>query len=65
MFVGERVRLKLFHSVEGRRKFSGKLTEVNDSAIRLEVDGLGETDFLLEDIQRANLIADKSNLGRR
>jgi ribosome maturation factor RimP len=65
LFVGERVRLKLFQSVEGRRKFSGKLKEVNDSAIRLEVDGLGETDFPMEDIQRANLIVDKSNLGRR
>jgi len=65
MFLGETVRLKLFHSIEGRRKFSGKLSEVGDAAIRLEVDGLGETFFQLDDIQRANLIADKSNLGKR
>jgi len=65
LFVGEKVRLKLFDSIEGRRNYSGILTNVGSTTIRLDVDGVGETDFQFEDIQRANLVADKSKLGRR
>ncbi len=65
MFVGEKIRLKFLDTAEGRRNFSGKLSGVGTSGIRLDVEGLGETDFEYEDIQRANLVADKSKLGRR
>ncbi|MDX1626194.1 MAG: ribosome maturation factor RimP [Wenzhouxiangellaceae bacterium] len=38
-FVGEDVRVELFAPVEGRRKLTGRLAEVHEDGISVEVDG--------------------------
>jgi ribosome maturation factor RimP len=38
-FPGERVRLEMSQPVNGRKRFSGRLTNVDEDAITLEVDG--------------------------
>lgn len=38
-FTGERVRLEMSQAVNGRKRFAGRLTEVGDDEITLDVDG--------------------------
>jgi ribosome maturation factor RimP len=38
-FAGERVKLEMSQTINGRKRFAGRLTQVNDGTITLEVDG--------------------------
>jgi ribosome maturation factor RimP len=38
-FAGERVKLEMSQSVNGRKRFAGRLIQVGDGTITLEVDG--------------------------
>ena len=52
--VGERIKVKMKLPVMGRQRFTGKLQELDGSALVLEVDN--ETyDLPLEDVEKANL----------
>ncbi|MGB0495501.1 MAG: ribosome maturation factor RimP, partial [Kangiellaceae bacterium] len=54
--VGETVSLKCHLGTDGRRKFKGKLIEISEKLLAIEVDGqVYEVDFL--DIDKANLVA--------
>ncbi len=53
-FVGEAVKVKTSTAVEGRKKFSGRLTGISDGMIAIESDG--ETYRIhLENVKQANL----------
>lgn len=53
-FVGEEARLRLLPTVEGRKKFTGKIVEADEEAVALEVDG-ERLRFEYERIAKANL----------
>jgi len=53
-FVGEEARLHLLPTVEGRKKFTGRIVEANGEAVTLEVDG-ERLRFEYERIAKANL----------
>ena len=53
-FVGEEARLRLLPTVEGRKKFTGKIIEVDEEAVTLEVDG-ERLRFEYERMAKANL----------
>jgi ribosome maturation factor RimP len=57
--IGERINLKLRVPQDGRRKYTGQLTQVTDTSIELMVDNKAETIFVA-DIEKANLIFDHS-----
>jgi ribosome maturation factor RimP len=57
--IGERIKLKLRVPQDGRRKYTGQLTQVTDTSIELMVDNKAETIFVA-DIEKANLIFDHS-----
>ena len=55
--VGETVSLKCHIGVDGRRKFKGKMIEVSEQLLVIEVDGqLYELDF--RDVDKAHLVAE-------
>ena len=39
-FAGERVKLEMSQAVNGRKRFAGRLTDVNGGEIALDVDGV-------------------------
>jgi ribosome maturation factor RimP len=53
-YVGEQVRVEMKQLVEGRRRFVGRLVEVADDEIVLEVDG-AKTQLPLSAIHKARL----------
>jgi ribosome maturation factor RimP len=53
-FAGERVRLEMMQPVDGRKRFAGRLKQVGESEITLELDG-GTVSLPIEDIHRARL----------
>jgi len=54
-FVGEQVKLRLRLPREARKVWSGRLLEVTDNGIRLELDS-GPADFAFDVIDKANLV---------
>ncbi len=54
-FVGAQVKLKLRMPREGRKVFAGKLIEVLDGGVRIELEG-GPAEFAFDAIDRANLV---------
>ena len=56
-YVGEHVRLRLRHLVNGRRRLAGLLRQVDDERLVVELDG---EDFAVSfrDVERSQLIAD-------
>ncbi|MFT6733435.1 MAG: ribosome maturation factor RimP [Polaribacter sp.] len=55
--VGEIVSIKCHLGVDGRRKFKGKLIEVSEKQLVIEVDGqLYEADF--RDVDKGHLVAE-------
>jgi ribosome maturation factor RimP len=54
-FVGSQVKLKLRAPRDGRKVFSGRLLEVQDGGVRIEL-GSGPADFAFDAIDRANLV---------
>lgn len=54
-FVGEKIKCKLRMPFNGRRNFTGKLLEANDTSITLSIDN--ETiELFIDDIEKANLV---------
>jgi ribosome maturation factor RimP len=53
-FAGERVRLEMMQPVDGRKRFLGRLKDVGESDITLELDG-GTVKLPIDDIHRARL----------
>ena len=61
-FVGFEVRVETSQPVEGRKRFRGLLSSVDDGLVRISVEG---TDYALpfEDIARAKLVITEELLG--
>ncbi|RMH48127.1 MAG: ribosome maturation factor RimP [Gammaproteobacteria bacterium] len=54
-FVGHEAKVKLHAPIEGRRNFKGRIVDVKDEIIVLNVDG--ETvEFEMDAVERANLV---------
>jgi ribosome maturation factor RimP len=53
-FAGARVRLEMMQPIAGRRRFSGRLLDVGESEITLELEG-GRINLPIDDIHRARL----------
>lgn len=56
-FNGERVKVEMIALINGRKRFQGRLKQVGESEITLEMDG-GEVSLPIEDIHRARLVPD-------
>ena len=56
-FAGERVKVEMIQLIKGRKRFQGRLKQVGESEITLEMDG-GEVSLPIEDIHRARLVPD-------
>jgi ribosome maturation factor RimP len=58
-FVGSKVKLKLYHAIEGKRKITGLIESINGDDINIK-DADSDSIFQLEidDIDTANIIAD-------
>ncbi len=54
-YVGKQVKVKLFESIDGCRKFKGKLTGVKDNTISLSVDD-ENIDFVWPSIKEVRLV---------
>lgn len=61
-FVGDEVQLRLRSLVEGRRRLAGRLREVTDDTLVLEVDGV---DFVVpfDQVERSRLVPDWERAG--
>lgn len=58
--LGSRVRLRLGHAIEGRRKVSGVLEAVSDTGIRVRDSAQDvEIELGFADIDKANLVPDE------
>ena len=57
-YAGEQVRLEMMRPIDGRKRFSGRVTEVSESDITLELDG-GKVNLPIDDIHRARLVPDQ------
>jgi ribosome maturation factor RimP len=53
-FAGEQVRLEMVNPIEGRKRFAGRLTEVSERDVTLEVDGV-RVNLPIEGIRTARL----------
>lgn len=56
-FAGSRVRVEMIQQINGRKRFQGRLKQVGQSEITLELEG-GEVSLPIEDIHRARLVPD-------
>ena len=54
-YLGRRVRVRTADSIEGRRNFTGTITEADDESVSLEADG-SAVRIPLAGIRRSNLI---------
>ena len=54
-FAGERVKVEMIALINGRKRFQGRLKQVGESEITLEMDG-GEVSLPIDDIHRARLV---------
>ena len=57
-YAGEQVRLEMMRPIDGRKRFSGRVTEVSASDITLELEG-GSVNLPIDDIHRARLVPDR------
>ena len=57
-FIGERARLRLRSVLQGRRRLTGEIVEVDGNAVIVQESGQVPFTVPLESIERANLIAD-------
>ena len=54
-FAGNEVKLRMRNPVDGRRKFRGLITGVNEGVIALQVDG-SNFDLQHADVEKANIV---------
>ena len=58
-FVGSKVKLKLFHAIEGKRKITGMIESINgDDIIIKDADSDSSFQLQMDDIDKANIISD-------
>lgn len=58
-FVGSKVKLKLFHAIEGKRKITGVIESTNgDDIIIKDADSDSSFQLQVDDIDKANIISD-------
>jgi len=58
-FIGSKVKLKLYHAIEGRRKITGVIDSVEgEDIIVKEVDTDDCVQLQMDDIDKANIISD-------
>ena len=56
-FIGSEANMRTRHPVEGRRKFKGLITGVNENFVALNVDGLN-FDLEVGNVEKANIVFD-------
>lgn len=58
-FIGSKVKLKLYHAIEGKRKITGLIESIEGDDISIK-DADSDTIFTLQtdDIEKANIISD-------
>ena len=56
-YVGRRVRVRTEESIDGRRNFTGTLTDADDESVSLDADGAAVR-IPLTGIRRSNLVPD-------
>lgn len=59
-FLGRRVRVSTLEAIEGRRNFTGTLTEADDEAVLVAAQGTAPVRIPLAGIKRSNLVAEIS-----
>jgi len=58
-FVGSKVKLKLYHAIEGKRKITGLIESITGDDINIKEDDSGTVFQLhIDDIDKANIITD-------
>lgn len=58
-FVGSKVKLKLYHAIEGKRKIIGMIESVDGDDINIkEADTDDSIQLQIDDIDKANIISD-------
>ena len=57
LVIGERIKVQARYPVSGRRKFTGKLLEADDSNITIEVDN-SQVSLAINEIEKGKLIFD-------
>jgi ribosome maturation factor RimP len=62
-FLGRRVRVRTREPLEGRRNFTGTLTDADERGVSLDADG-GAVRIPHERIRRSNLVPDSAELSR-
>ena len=56
-FLGRRVRVRTADAIDGRRKFTGTLTDADDRSVRVD-PGDGAVEIPLDRVRRSNLVPD-------
>jgi ribosome maturation factor RimP len=54
-FAGARIRLRTAQPINGQRNFSGALLGIEGDKVKLEADGVGPIEIVLENIVKANI----------
>ena len=54
-YLGHRVRVQAADAIEGRRNFTGKLTDADDHSVRVD-PGDGAVELPLDRVRRSNLV---------
>lgn len=55
MYVGENIRVSVFSPIDGRKNYSGRLMDVADGAISVQVESDTQVRIALDDIRKARL----------
>ena len=58
--LGKKVKLKMVHPIEGRRRFKGNLSKIRDGILYLDIDS-HVFRLPLNDIEKANLVYEFEN----
>ena len=54
-FAGNRIKLKTFGPIDGRRNFRGVLVGIREDKVSLDADGIGQIEIPYEQIAKANI----------
>jgi ribosome maturation factor RimP len=55
-FVGEKVKLRLYHPRDGQRNFHGRIAAVDNEEIYISMDDGNQLALRCDDIEKANLV---------
>jgi ribosome maturation factor RimP len=62
-FVGQEAKVVLKAPIDNRRRLRGRVVEVEDERISVDVDGVGRMQFAHSDVESARLVPDWAALG--